>query len=59
MHRIETYLSRLYGYAISLARDPDLAKDLVQQCALKSLNAKSIPDDETAYRAWLLNLPGC
>lgn len=53
MQRIETYLSRLYGYAISLARDPELAKDLVQQCALKSLTAKSIPKDEPAFRAWL------
>ena len=53
MQRIENYLSRLYGYAISLARDPELAKDLVQQCALKSLTAKSIPKDESAYRAWL------
>jgi RNA polymerase sigma-70 factor (ECF subfamily) len=53
MHRIENYLTRLYGYAISLARDPETAKDLVQQCALKSLAAKSVPTDESAYRAWL------
>lgn len=53
MHRIETYLPRLYRYAFSLAREEDLAKDLVQQCALKSLSAKSVPKDDSAYRAWL------
>ncbi len=53
MDRLENYLSRLYGYAVSLARDPETAKDLVQQCALKSLSAKSVPADESAYRAWL------
>lgn len=53
MHRIENYLTRLYGYAISLSRDPETAKDLVQQCAVKSLAAKSVPTDESAYRAWL------
>lgn len=53
MQRIEPYLPRLYRYAISLAREEDLAKDLVQQCALKSLTAKSVPTDDAAYRAWL------
>ncbi len=53
MQRIENYLARLYRYAFSLAREEDLAKDLVQQCALKSLAAKSVPEDESAYRAWL------
>ncbi len=31
MDRLENYLSRLYGYAVSLAREPETAKDLVQQ----------------------------
>jgi RNA polymerase sigma-70 factor (ECF subfamily) len=53
MQRIEAYLSRLYKYAFSLARDEDLARDLVQLCAVKALGAKSVPDDESAYRAWL------
>lgn len=53
MHRIEAYLSRLYKYAFSLAREEDLARDLVQRCAVKALGAKSIPEDESAYRAWL------
>jgi RNA polymerase sigma-70 factor (ECF subfamily) len=53
MQRIEPYLSRLYRFAFSLTRDEELSKDLVQQSALKSLTAKSVPVDESAYRAWL------
>lgn len=53
MQRIERYLSRLYRYAYSLARNAAVAEDLVQQCALKSLTAKSVPVDDSAYRAWL------
>ncbi len=53
MSRIEPYLGRLYRYAFSLCRDEDQAKDLVQQCALKALAARSEPTDEPAYRAWL------
>lgn len=53
MSRLQPYLPRLYRYAISLTRDEDAAKDLVQQCALKALAARSVPQDEPAYRAWL------
>lgn len=53
MDRIEPYLPRLYRYAYSLCRNEDAAKDLVQQCAVKALGARSIPSDEAAYRAWL------
>lgn len=53
MSRIEPYLARLYRYAFSLSRDEETAKDLVQQCAVKALSAKSVPENEAAYRAWL------
>lgn len=53
MARIEPYLGRLYRYAFSLCRDEDAARDLVQQCAVKALAARSVPADEAAYRAWL------
>lgn len=53
MSRIEPYLDRLYRYAFSLCRDEDMAKDMVQQCALKALSARTVPADEPAYRAWL------
>jgi len=51
--RIEPYLDRLYGYALSLTPHPEQAHDLVQTCALKALVAKQVPLDEPAYRSWL------
>lgn len=54
--RVQTYLRRLYGYALSLARDHAQAEDLVQECALRALTAKKIPRDERAYRAWLFRI---
>ncbi|GEM_PF-246772 len=54
--RIESYLKRLYGYAYGLTGNPDEAKDLVQECALKALIAKVEPTDENAYRAWLFRI---
>lgn len=54
--RIEPYLNRLYGYAYGLTGNPDEAKDLVQECALKALSAKVEPPDANAYRAWLFRI---
>ena len=51
--RVEIYLPRLFGYAMSLARDRSTAEDLVQECALRALAARRWPDHESAYRAWL------
>ena len=57
MHRrVEGYLGRLYGYARSLTRDDDRAKDLVQECAVRALSAKSWPEDESAFRSWLFTI---
>lgn len=50
---IEDYIPRLYGYAVSLSGDDNDAHDLVQETALKALNAPRVPSDEPAYRAWL------
>ncbi|MFQ5775560.1 MAG: RNA polymerase sigma factor [Kiloniellaceae bacterium] len=54
--RIEAHLQRLYGYALSLTRDPHQAEDLVQECALKALSTRNTPRDEPAYRAWLFRI---
>lgn len=54
--RIEPYLPRLYGYAFSLLRDAPSAEDLVQDCALRAISARSVPTDEAAYRAWLFRI---
>ena len=54
--RIEAYLPRLYGYALSLAGNHHQAEDLVQECAVRALTARNIPSDEPAYRAWLFRI---
>lgn len=54
--RLAGYLTRLFGYAVTLTRDEDRARDLVQECALRALKAKSIPVDESAFRAWLFTI---
>ena len=53
---IEGSLDRLYGYAFALAQDADQAHDLVQECALKALQAHHVPDEQAAYRAWLFRI---
>lgn len=55
-HKLEGYLKRLYGYAFSLAHDADRAEELVHETVVKALNAKSVPHDEPAYRAWLFRI---
>ncbi len=53
---LESYLGRLFGYALSLTNDREQARDLVQECALKALAAKRVPADQAAYRAWLFRI---
>ncbi len=55
-NRLESYLSRLFGYGFSLTNDREQARDLVQECALKALSAPRVPTDEAAYRAWLFRI---
>lgn len=54
--RIEPYLSRLFGYAISLSQDREQARDLVQDCAVRACAAARVPGDEAAFRAWLFRI---
>ncbi len=54
--RLVPYLRRLYGYAFSLTSDHEAARDLVQECALKALEARRVPADEPAFRAWLFTI---
>jgi RNA polymerase sigma-70 factor, ECF subfamily len=53
---IESNLDRLYGFAYALAQDGDQARDLVQECALRALEASRRPSDRAAYRAWLFRI---
>ncbi len=48
--------ARLYGYALSLTRDRESARDLLQDCAVKALSASSAPTDDAALRAWLFRI---
>src|SRR3546814_4924077 len=48
--------ARLYGYAVSLTRDRESARDLLQDCAVKALSASSAPTDDAALRAWLFRI---
>lgn len=54
--RLSHYLPRLYGYAVSLTRNEDVSRDIVQESALRALKAKSVPKDEAALRAWLFTI---
>lgn len=54
--RLEPYLGRLFGYALSLSNDRDLALELMQDCMVKALAARQAPGDEAAYRAWLFRI---
>ena len=54
--RLESYLGRLFGYAISLTNDRDLALEVMQDCLVKALAAREVPNDEAAYRAWLFRV---
>ncbi len=47
---------RLFRYAMRLAREPEGARDLLQQCALNALGAPNKPMDGRATRAWLFRI---
>lgn len=54
--RLEPYLGRLFGYAISLTNDRDHALEVLQDCMVKALAARAAPVDDSAYRAWLFRI---
>jgi len=54
--RFTAYQKRLYGYALALSRDPDQAAEIIQDCVVRVMTARGIPEDEPAYRAWLFTI---
>jgi RNA polymerase sigma-70 factor (ECF subfamily) len=54
--RIESYAGRLFGYALTLAQDHDVAEDLTQEAMVRALSARQAPVDEPAFRAWLFRI---
>lgn len=53
---LEANWKRLYGYALSLTRNPDDARDLIQQSAVNALASSNAPSDPKALRAWLFRI---
>lgn len=51
--RLEPHYARLFAYAVALSRDRDGAQDIFQECIARALDARSVPETEPAFRAWL------
>lgn len=47
---------RLFRYALALTREPDAARDLMQQSALKALSTRTTPSEPHAARAYLFQI---
>lgn len=47
---------RLMGYALRLTREPETARDLMQQSALQALSSPAPPRDHAAGLAWLFTV---
>lgn len=54
-HLLENW-SRLFGYAVVLAGEPEAARDLLQQSALRALATTSPPRNGQSARAWLFRI---
>jgi RNA polymerase sigma-70 factor (ECF subfamily) len=47
---------RLMGYALRLTREPETARDLMQQSALQALSSPAPPREQAASLAWLFTV---
>ncbi|GJE46795.1 RNA polymerase sigma factor [Methylobacterium soli] len=54
-HLVEAW-PRLFGYALTLTREPESARDLMQQSALQALSTPAAPCDPRAARAYLFRI---
>ncbi len=54
--RLQSCAERLFGYAVRLTNDREKALELVQDCSVQALFAGHEPEDEAAYRAWLITI---
>jgi len=54
--RFEPYQGRLFGFALAISGDRDVASDLVHDCIVRVMTARNVPADEAAYRAWLFTI---
>lgn len=53
---LDRLASNLAGYAFALCHDRDRAADLVQDAILRAMNALKVPEDEVAFRVWLIRI---
>ena len=53
---VETYSSDLYRYALWLCRDPDQARDLVQETCLRAWRSLDSLRDAAAAKSWLFTI---
>ena len=49
-------LPRLVAFARTIVNNPESARDLVQEAVARSLAARRVPDDPSAYRAWMFRI---
>lgn len=54
--RLRPLSEKLFGYAVALTRDREQAADLFQDCVVKAMSARDVPDNERAFRAWLFTV---
>jgi RNA polymerase sigma factor (sigma-70 family) len=53
---LELNWSRLFGYALALTGDAEVARDLLQQSAVNALASLNVPSERRAARAWLFKI---
>lgn len=49
-------LPRLVAFARTIVGNGDAARDLVQEAVARALGARRVPEDLTAYRAWMFKI---
>jgi RNA polymerase sigma-70 factor, ECF subfamily len=54
--RLKSCTGRLYGYAVALTRNPELAADLCQDCMVRVMGRTDAPREERAFRSWLFRI---
>lgn len=54
--RIEAELKGLFGFALALTGERSQAEELVQETALKALQARRVPELDAGFRAWLFRI---
>jgi RNA polymerase sigma-70 factor (ECF subfamily) len=54
--RFLAHRKRLFAYACAISGEREVAVDLIQDCAVRVFDARKVPADEPAFRAWLFKI---